>query len=59
MKSFIQTLVAKVIDLVERNTTKLIWHFSNFYIFFYDFLKFTAQNKKWAKQFYRRDPGKF
>ena len=25
-----QTLVAKVIDLVKWNTTKLIWHFSDF-----------------------------
>ena len=33
----------QTIELIKRNTTKLIWHFFDFSRFFYKFLKFTKK----------------
>jgi hypothetical protein len=40
---------AKVIDLVTRKPTKLVWHFSDFFLIFYEFSKIiTLRIKEFA-----------
>ena len=52
-----QTLVAKVIELVKRSTTKLIWHFSDFSTFFRIFQS-SLKRKEEAQTVLQKGPRK-
>ena len=49
----------QIVELIKRNITKLIWHFSDFSTFFLDFSKFTWKKNKRKISFWRKDPEKF
>jgi hypothetical protein len=45
-----------MVELIKRNTTKLVWHFSNFSTISYDFSKFTEKEKEKGFELLQKGP---